>query len=188
MLSPFVRENLSRLQLAATTDTNSLVARVYESAPRSFDAGSLQGIEVENEQGRYWRVEQSLRSLWREVDGCVNATLAHPDPDFDMAVKRDDMTTFARHFPGAVLYLDLETCGFSGSAIFLIGTLHWQQNEWFLTQLFARDYSEEPAILQALDGLTTGNAVLVTFNGKSFDGPMMEDRQTLHRLSRGKSP
>jgi uncharacterized protein YprB with RNaseH-like and TPR domain len=181
MLSPFVRENLSRLQLAKN---NTADPRSSTRVPRRFDVDSLQGIECENEQGRYWHVERPLRSLWSEVDECLRAHRTGCASALDATADRNGMAALSRCFPQATFYLDLETCGFSGSAIFLIGTLHWRDNEWILTQLLARDYSEESAILQALDGLLAGQSVLVTFNGKSFDGPMLEDRQTLHRLPR----
>jgi uncharacterized protein YprB with RNaseH-like and TPR domain len=54
--------------------------------------------------------------------------------------------------------------------------------------LLARDYSEEPAVLASLWHRIDGDAVLVTFNGKCFDWPMVLDRSRRHLLFGGCRP
>jgi hypothetical protein len=49
--------------------------------------------------------------------------------------------------------------------------------------LIARNYAEEQAILETLWQTVAGHDVLVTFNGKSFDWPMVRDRSTRYRLA-----
>ena len=66
--------------------------------------------------------------------------------------------------------------------VFLIGLLHVSEGQLVLTQLFARNYAEEKSILQAMWEIVGDNDVLVTFNGKSFDWPMVHDRSTMHFL------
>jgi uncharacterized protein YprB with RNaseH-like and TPR domain len=56
-----------------------------------------------------------------------------------------------------------------------------------LDQLFARNYAEERAILHTLWEIAAENQVLVTFNGKSVDWPMVHDRSVLHRLDRAEA-
>ena len=51
-----------------------------------------------------------------------------------------------------------------------------------LSQLLARNYAEEKPLLQTLWNIAADKRVLVTFNGKSFDWPMVHDRSTLHHL------
>ncbi len=80
------------------------------------------------------------------------------------------------------MYLDLETCGFAGSMVFLVGLLHWQHDQLVLSQLWARNYAEEKAILQTMWSLVSDADLLITFNGKSFDWPQVHDRSTLHHL------
>ncbi|MFQ6048425.1 MAG: ribonuclease H-like domain-containing protein [Phycisphaerae bacterium] len=82
----------------------------------------------------------------------------------------------------AALYLDLETCGFAGSPIFLIGTAWWRRNDLRLVQLLARDYAEERAIIHYAARLLRNRAVLISFNGKSFDWPMLCERAARHRV------
>jgi uncharacterized protein YprB with RNaseH-like and TPR domain len=86
------------------------------------------------------------------------------------------------------LFLDLETAGFSGTTLFLAGTMHLDEGDFALRQFFARDYSEEKALVAALLEHMSGFRTLVTFNGKSFDLPFVLDRAAFHRLAPGRLP
>jgi uncharacterized protein YprB with RNaseH-like and TPR domain len=81
---------------------------------------------------------------------------------------------------GRALFLDLETGGFSSSPVFLAGTMHWNGSDFVLRQYFARHYGEEPALLRALDQAARGAEFLVTFNGKSYDAPLLACRALVH--------
>jgi uncharacterized protein YprB with RNaseH-like and TPR domain len=91
-------------------------------------------------------------------------------------------------FPERALLLDLETCGFAGSALFLAGVLRSIDGRLTVELLLARDYSEEAAVLASLWQRIEAAQVLVSFNGKSFDWPMVVDRSRRHLLFRGASP
>ncbi len=102
------------------------------------------------------------------------------------------MLALAEHTPHRTVYLDLETCGFAGSMIFLVGLVWNDSGQLWLDQLLARNYAEERAVLATFWQIAGPQRVLVTFNGKSFDWPMVKDRSTLHRLAQvtasGSSP
>ncbi len=93
-----------------------------------------------------------------------------------------ELAHLRRALPAETLFLDLETCGFSGSPVFLAGVIHAQDGPLILEQYLARDYSEEAAVLTTVAARCKG-ATLVTFNGKSFDGPMVTDRSIVHHLA-----
>jgi len=97
------------------------------------------------------------------------------------------LESFESAFPSRVLYMDLETCGFSGSSLFLIGLLRFMEGKPVVEQLLARDYSEESAVLAHFWKLLPAYEVLVTFNGKAFDWPFVRDRSTALRLGHGSS-
>ena len=78
------------------------------------------------------------------------------------------------------LFLDLETCGLASSAVFLAGTMHWNGEDFVLRQYFARHYGEEGPLLRALNESMAGFGHLVTFNGKTFDVPLLRARAALH--------
>jgi uncharacterized protein YprB with RNaseH-like and TPR domain len=95
------------------------------------------------------------------------------------------MARFLTAFPERALLLDLETCGLAGSALFLVGLLRPIEGRLTVELLLARDYSEEPAVLASLWQRVHAEGVVVTFNGKSFDWPMVVDRSRRHLLFRG---
>ncbi|NNE43978.1 MAG: hypothetical protein HKN12_07200 [Gemmatimonadetes bacterium] len=76
--------------------------------------------------------------------------------------------------------LDLETCGFWGCPIFLVGLLYEEDGRLITHQLLARDYPEERAILHAAMHLLQSRRLLVTFNGKSYDVPCFRERAVYH--------
>jgi uncharacterized protein YprB with RNaseH-like and TPR domain len=78
--------------------------------------------------------------------------------------------------------LDIETCGFSALPMFLIGILTIDADEIRLTQVLARDYSEEAALLEWTGEMLSECGGIVSFNGKSFDMRYIRDRTTYHRL------
>jgi uncharacterized protein YprB with RNaseH-like and TPR domain len=99
----------------------------------------------------------------------------------DMALKASPaLCHVADAAPGDLLFLDCETCGLSGTGIFLVGLMAWEDGHLAFEQWLARDYSEESAILQAFADRFEQAGVLVTFNGKSFDMSMIRERCAFH--------
>ncbi|HEY2893048.1 MAG TPA: ribonuclease H-like domain-containing protein [Pirellulales bacterium] len=144
------------------------------------------GQECSTNSGTFLRFRRQLKGF---EFGQAGPPISLPD---DVGAGRARATTRARlelealteHFPAGTVFLDLETCGFAGSPIFLIGLVWQPDGALVLDQLFARTYLEERAILEEFWKIAAANRVLVTFNGKSFDGPMVLDRSTRHRLGR----
>ena len=93
-----------------------------------------------------------------------------------------DLTALADTDPGRVLFMDLETAGWHGRPAFLIGLMRYDSDDLVISQLFARDYAEEKAILEAAAAIVADAGMLVTFNGKAFDVPFLRDRMVYHRL------
>jgi hypothetical protein len=87
-----------------------------------------------------------------------------------------------------VLFLDLETGGFGSSPVFLAGTMRWNGADFVIRQYFARHYGEERTLLAGLGSEARGAECLVTFNGKTYDVPFLEDRARLHRTPLGLPP
>ncbi len=142
-----------------------------------------QGHAESTPRGEFWLVRCRLEELWPawKTGGIPGQALG--EPPHGPADLGADYEAFVRSFPQDSLFLDLETCGFAGSSIFLAGTIHWQDAELWLSQFWARSYAEEAALLHALAVLLHTHALLVTFNGKSFDWPQIRDRTILFRGS-----
>lgn len=83
------------------------------------------------------------------------------------------------------VFFDLETTGLSGGAgthAFLVGC-GWFDHEAFVTRQFLMTkYTDERALLETVAGELARAGALVTFNGKSFDAPVLETRYLFHRL------
>lgn len=82
-------------------------------------------------------------------------------------------------------FLDTETSGLSGGTgtyAFLVGAARFIDNKFVLQQFFMRDPAEEPALLEGLANFLAPCEALVTFNGKSFDAPLLVTRYSLHRI------
>ncbi|MGQ0722026.1 MAG: ribonuclease H-like domain-containing protein [Candidatus Eiseniibacteriota bacterium] len=82
-----------------------------------------------------------------------------------------------------IAFLDLETTGFWGCPIFLVGLLLVENERLVVLQLVARDYPEEAAILRESAELLAGRRTLVTFNGRSYDVPCFRERAVVHGVS-----
>ena len=82
-------------------------------------------------------------------------------------------------------FLDTETSGMAGGTgtyAFLVGAGRLINGKFKLQQFFLRDPSEEPAMLEALIDFLAPCEGLVTFNGKSFDAPLLTTRYKMHRI------
>ena len=90
--------------------------------------------------------------------------------------------------PSRLVFLDTETTGLAGgtgTCAFLIGIGTVEGVQFVVRQFFLRDYPEEKALLHALAEALQRCECLVTFNGKTFDVPLLETRYALARM---KSP
>jgi len=86
--------------------------------------------------------------------------------------------------PQQWLFLDTETTGLSGGTgtyAFLVGIGWWDGGGLQVEQFFMRDFAEEHSLLCALADRLAERPVLVTFNGKTFDWPLLESRFTMTR-------
>ena len=86
--------------------------------------------------------------------------------------------------PTKWLFLDTETTGLAGGTgtyAFLIGLAWWDAGGLQIEQLVMRDFTEEYSLLHELSARVAERPVLVTFNGKSFDWPLLESRFTMTR-------
>jgi uncharacterized protein len=86
--------------------------------------------------------------------------------------------------PRQWLFLDTETTGLmggTGTYPFLVGVAWWDAGGLEVEQFFMREHSEEHALLVTLTERMAERRVLVTFNGKSFDWPLLETRFRMTR-------
>ena len=84
------------------------------------------------------------------------------------------------------LFVDLETTGLAGGAgtyAFLVGCAWFDNCVFHVRQLFMSRAAVEVALLEMLSTLAASADLVVSFNGKSFDLPLIETRYLFHRRS-----
>jgi len=77
------------------------------------------------------------------------------------------------------VFLDTETTGLAGGAgtyIFLVGIGYFDGDQFCVRQYFMRDFNEERALLSAVNELLSNFEAIVSYNGKTFDFPLIQSR------------
>ena len=83
------------------------------------------------------------------------------------------------------IFIDLETTGLSGGAgtvAFLVGCGYFDLGAFQVRQFLLTSFASERALLYAVADFFGGADLIVTYNGKTFDVPVMETRWLFHRL------
>lgn len=88
--------------------------------------------------------------------------------------------------PRALLFVDLETTGLAGGAgtyAFLVGCAFFEPHGFRIRQYFLPGYQHERRLLAEVERLVRASASLVSYNGKTFDVPVLETRYQFNRLA-----
>jgi len=167
------------------TRMQAVLARTAMRAPppsRAVDTAELPFLTTETELGplhlRVLRLPPSHRTgrasilPSRDASSSLLALLAL-DP------------SLASVEPSGALYLDTETTGLhggTGTVAFLVGLARWQGSELVVEQVLVRNLGEEAPMLSHVAARMAEASMLVTFNGKSFDAPLLRTRFVMARL------
>src|SRR5208282_1612100 len=178
-MNPLLHEQLSRAAALRPVAT-SAAARHAESLPAAAEelARMVAAGSRRNTHGEYLAVQR-----WFEGHDCPREHAPLAAPLRRLLAPHGGMPEEALD-PSQWLFLDTETTGLaggSGTYAFLVGLAWWDAGGLEVEQLFLRDYSEEHAVLEALAARMAERRVLVTFNGRSFDWPLLETRYRMTR-------
>ncbi len=94
-------------------------------------------------------------------------------------------SAFAEHVSSRMLFLDTETTGLAGGTgtlAFLTGLGWFEEQSFVVEQLFLTRPGEERPMLERIRERLAAAGVLVTFNGKSYDWPLLKSRFLMNRL------
>ncbi len=125
-------------------------------------------------------------------------TNSYPDPHFHGNVRLDrlsvDDLSVLLDLAGCshknldrerIVFLDTETTGVHGGVgmcPFLIGMGFFSGDQFHVVQYFIRDFDEEGSMLLALGEFLERFELIVTYNGRTFDLPLVRNRCVLSRL------
>ena len=84
------------------------------------------------------------------------------------------------------MFFDTETTGLGGAGVvpFLIGCGSFTLEGFEVRQYIIPDYSDETAMLEALLDEFGEQTTVVSYNGKAFDAPIIQDRMIINRVAR----
>jgi len=169
--------------LAALKPTRPIPARpaALRTPGEADSVGQLLGAGVANTHfGEHLAIRNWFSTPEFTEPSCIALELLSRTRDESLSRK----TRTALEDPTKWLFLDTETTGLAGGTgtyAFLIGLGWWDAGGLQVEQLFMRDFTEEHSILHELSTRVVERPVLVTFNGKSFDWPLLENRFTMTR-------
>jgi uncharacterized protein YprB with RNaseH-like and TPR domain len=134
----------------------------------------VEGEEIDTPFGLAYVIEEIYKTDPRTIDLHLKFTTSLAN--LSTWIGNPDIV---HHKPESFTFLDTETSGLAGGTgtyAFLIGIGKFTDDGFRLSQYFLRDPFEEPAQLAAVLGALNNSEVLVTYNGKSFDVPLLNTR------------
>ena len=169
---------------------NTSTAKAPAAAParigsaRTFIEEWAEGNVVANEFGEHFQSERLFSGLKQHGSADIGALRELPASLLD-ALSENGIPDVA---PQRWAFLDTETTGLaggSGTYAFLIGVGRITADGFRVRQFFMRDYVEEKSVLAALEAHLNEFDVMITYNGKAYDQPLLETR---YRMCRQKPP
>jgi len=160
--------------------TSPHAAGIHGSSARWFIEEWSEGQVVENEFGQHFQTERLFASHKNHGSADVGALSDLPDDLLDVVGNGEIRSVSADRWA----FLDTETTGLaggSGTYAFLIGVGRITREGFKVRQFFMREYAEERSILSALEAHLNDFDVLITYNGKSYDQPLLETRYLMTR-------
>src|SRR6202790_3439315 len=179
--------------MAALSDRFSRIAALRPTRPRPSGAELLRAPHAEdslsrllgagianNRYGQHVLLRNWFSSPEYSEISDISLELLSRGRDEDLSKRTRD----ALADPAKWLFLDTETTGLAGGTgtyAFLIGLAWLDAGGLQVDQLLMRDFAEEHSVLHELAQRAAERPVLVTFNGKTFDWPLLENRFTMTR-------
>ena len=155
-----------------------------ERPERYFPEEWLSGQEVETEHGRHYETEK-LYERHRRHGSIGICDLEDLPPDLLDPISNGQIAGIP---PSKWCFLDTETTGLAGGAgtyAFLIGVGRITSQGFRVRQFFMREFGEESSLLSALTEHLKQFEVLITYNGRTYDQPLLETR---YRMARSRPP
>ncbi len=161
------------------------IARLEARTPAPCTPAALAaGRECVTAAGAHWRMRRVWPAHFRHGNADVGALSELPATLLEILSEETGWSVP----PARWAFADTETSGLaggSGTFAFLVGGGAITDEGFVVDQFFLREPGEEASLLEGFTEWLSGFDVLVTYNGRAFDVPLLETR---YRLSRMKPP
>jgi uncharacterized protein YprB with RNaseH-like and TPR domain len=113
----------------------------------------------------------------------IESQVAHPLPDAPLPLafaRRDDHVDASQ-----LMFFDTETTGLAGGTgtrAFMIGAADWHDGALRVRQLLIANMAAESSMLRMFASWLSPSTVLASYNGRSYDAPLLRTRYRLARL------
>ena len=174
------------------TEATWALAQVARRVPRKIDglrlADILAGQWLESVDGavlvvdRYYSAD---RVHGRERVGAIVETIESGEAALNV-LSSAWPSRAGGSYSTRLCFFDIETTGLAGGAgtqAFLIGCAILEDSGLRVRQFLLPGFEHERAMLARVADFTAAQDTLVSFNGRSFDAPLVETRYLLHRLT-----
>ncbi|HME09671.1 MAG TPA: ribonuclease H-like domain-containing protein [Bryobacteraceae bacterium] len=184
-------------QLAALRRKIARIDRKYSDGPpklapppnprkpdRYFLEEWMPGEEIETEHGRHYEFEKFYARHARYGSMGISDLEMLPE-DLLAAISNGEIPNIS---PYKCCFLDTETTGLAGGTgtyAFLIGVGRITPEGFRVRQFFMREFGEEASLLHSLTRHLEQFEVLITYNGRTYDQPLLETR---YRMVRARPP
>jgi uncharacterized protein YprB with RNaseH-like and TPR domain len=151
---------------------------------RYFVEELISGNVVQTSGGEHFETEKLYAGHRRHGSVDISSLMELPEDLLDSL----SGGTILRSHPRRWAFLDTETTGLAGGAgtyAFLVGVGSIDEDGFRVRQFFMRDFGDEPSLLAGLSDYLSRFDVLITYNGKSYDQPLLETR---YRMARTRPP
>ncbi len=154
--------------------------KFLEKPPRKFDSNPFnsEGTITENRLGKFYYIDNRFGLDYRhgkiKFADIFAQNIEFNLPDFKKPIAWKNC-----------FFLDTETTGLSlsaGTFAFMVGVARIEDHHILLRQYFLKSPSEEAAMLLDLSNFITTDGCIVSYNGVSFDVPILHHRYVLHKM------
>jgi len=151
-------------------------------ADDSAERKVLGGANLRTPLGECWRVQTVYHKSFRHGRAVLSELLDHKGVNLEL-VSRGALSDPLN--PEDLIFLDTETTGLAGGTgtyVFLAGVGRFSGDKFTINQFLMRDFAQERALLWAVDRELSRGGVLVTYNGATYDAPLLSSRFVMQRL------
>lgn len=140
---------------------------------------------IENEHGVYLKITETYPLQYKHGLYEIKKFFLQLEPNILATIANSDDWEINEEIINNILFIDTETTGLmggTGTVSFLIGIGYFNNEEFVVEQYLMRDYDEETAMLIDIKEILKRHDIVVSFNGKSFDLPLIKTRLILNQL------